>query len=256
MYGDVPANWVAVITPKGEGTTTITATLSNGVSKSFNLAIRTGSIDISADSRAEVRILNSETFIYNGRHQRPHYRLSYNGSVLYRDVDYKLVFRNDVNAGTGTVVIRGLGAYSGEIYRYYTIAPANIKDTTITQIANQVYTGSEIKPVPSVTFDGEQLVAGKDYDVTYADNIKMGTAAVTLTGKGNFTGTKVLTFSILGHFVDVPKEMNHAEDIYWLYDTGISQGWSTSDGRAEFRPYASVARADMAAFLRRLDDLA
>ncbi|MEE1159375.1 MAG: S-layer homology domain-containing protein [Atopobiaceae bacterium] len=53
-------------------------------------------------------------------------------------------------------------------------------------------------------------------------------------------------------FTDVSEQTAHAGDISWLASTGISEGWKHDDGRAEFRPYAQVARADMAAFLFRL----
>lgn len=53
-------------------------------------------------------------------------------------------------------------------------------------------------------------------------------------------------------FVDVDSSTAHANDIYWLATSGISEGWKLADGTAEFRPYANVARADMAAFLCRL----
>ena len=50
-------------------------------------------------------------------------------------------------------------------------------------------------------------------------------------------------------FVDVDKDGDyHQEDILWLADKEISKGWS--DGT--FRPLENVARADMAAFIRRL----
>ncbi len=55
-----------------------------------------------------------------------------------------------------------------------------------------------------------------------------------------------------GTFTDVDKNTPHAEDILWLAYYGISTGWVDEEyGTAEFRPYASVARCDMAAFLRR-----
>ena len=65
---------------------------------------------------------------------------------------------------------------------------------------------------------------------------------------------KIYTADDLRHtpFVDVTGETGHAEDVCWLHETEISQGWGRADGTAEFRPYASVARADMAAFLFRL----
>lgn len=52
-------------------------------------------------------------------------------------------------------------------------------------------------------------------------------------------------------FIDVKIGVSHYDDIYWLAENGISTGWDTAKGK-EFRPYASVARADMAAFLYRL----
>ena len=52
-------------------------------------------------------------------------------------------------------------------------------------------------------------------------------------------------------FVDVSSETPHFAEISWLASTGISEGWLESDGTRSFRPYASVARADMAAFLHR-----
>ena len=56
-------------------------------------------------------------------------------------------------------------------------------------------------------------------------------------------------------FVDVNNAVAHAEEIRWLAATGVSQGWAVTGGGAEFRPLANVARADMAAFIHRLDAL-
>ena len=53
-------------------------------------------------------------------------------------------------------------------------------------------------------------------------------------------------------FVDVDKNTSHADHIVWLAANGISKGWAKPDGTFEFRPYATVKRADMAAFLYRL----
>ena len=53
-------------------------------------------------------------------------------------------------------------------------------------------------------------------------------------------------------FSDIDKDTPHSEDILWLASTGISTGFP--DGT--FRPYANIARCDMAAFLQRLAKLA
>ena len=54
-------------------------------------------------------------------------------------------------------------------------------------------------------------------------------------------------------FGDVDSSTAHYKEVCWLAEAGISQGWSADGGR-EFRPYATVARADMAAFLHRMSD--
>ena len=51
-------------------------------------------------------------------------------------------------------------------------------------------------------------------------------------------------------FSDVTAATPHAKEIWWLAHTRISTGFD--DGT--FRPYSSVARCDMAAFLRRMND--
>ena len=63
-------------------------------------------------------------------------------------------------------------------------------------------------------------------------------------------------------FVDVdstnpyPDERTpHATEILWLASEGISTGWPTGDGRAEFRGMDTVKRQDMAAFLHRIDPI-
>ena len=53
-------------------------------------------------------------------------------------------------------------------------------------------------------------------------------------------------------FVDVDEETSHRAEVEWLAANGVTKGWPAADGAFEFRPYATVKRADMAAFLYRL----
>ena len=57
--------------------------------------------------------------------------------------------------------------------------------------------------------------------------------------------------SPIGPFTDIYSDTPHASDISWLYSTGITTGWPVAEG-VEFRPYETVKRCDMAAFLYRL----
>lgn len=66
--------------------------------------------------------------------------------------------------------------------------------------ANYTYTGNSIKP--AVTSD---LVLNKDYTVAYKNNINVGTATVSISGKGNYSGTVTKSFKI------VAKSLNSTE---------------------------------------------
>ena len=60
----------------------------------------------------------------------------------------------------------------------------------------QVYTGKALKPAVKVVLKGKTLKKGTDYTVSYKGNKAIGTAAVTVKGKGNYTGTAKTTFNI------------------------------------------------------------
>ncbi len=67
----------------------------------------------------------------------------------------------------------------------------------VASIPTQVYTGSAIEPDVTVK-DGETtLTLGTDYDVAYSNNVNAGTATVTITGKGNYSGETAATFTIV-----------------------------------------------------------
>ena len=89
--------------------------------------------------------------------------------------------------GTADVVVKAT---------FELIPPDDISTATVIA-SDQTYDGTEKKPVPIVTWNGRTLTEGTDYDVTaYAGNKDAGDATVTVTGKGNFTGTANGTFKI------------------------------------------------------------
>ena len=58
------------------------------------------------------------------------------------------------------------------------------------------YDGKAKKPDVTVKLNGKTLKNGTDYSVTYSNNTKVGTAKVTIKGKGNYSGTITKTFKI------------------------------------------------------------
>ena len=72
----------------------------------------------------------------------------------------------------------------------------SISDATIEAIANQTYTGSTITPTVTVKDGNKTLTKDTDYTVAYSNNINAGTATMTVTGQGNYTGTTTAMFTI------------------------------------------------------------
>ena len=60
-----------------------------------------------------------------------------------------------------------------------------------------LYTGKAIKPYYLSVAEGTTaLIEGVHYTVSYKDNIKCGTATITIKGKGSYSGTLKKTFKI------------------------------------------------------------
>ena len=61
----------------------------------------------------------------------------------------------------------------------------------------QLYTGKACKPAPTVKLADKKLVRGKDYSVSYKNNVKVGRATVIIKGKGTYRGVAKSTFKIV-----------------------------------------------------------
>lgn len=78
-----------------------------------------------------------------------------------------------------------------------TVAAKTVTADMIADMPAATYTGSAILPTPAVKHGAATLVPGTDFDFGYADNTNAGTATLTVTGKGNYTGTAAKAFTIL-----------------------------------------------------------
>ena len=79
---------------------------------------------------------------------------------------------------------------------YQLIDAASIAKAKVGTIKAQTYTGSAIRPEPTVKLNGKTLKNGTDYTLSYKNNKKVGTATVTIKGKRDYTGTVTATFKI------------------------------------------------------------
>lgn len=157
--------------------------------------------------------LSYTTSAYTGNNKIPTVTITTTtGKKLVKNVDFITQYTNNVNKGTATVLITGIGDYAGEVVKTFNITARDIK-TINPKLSLEYdsidYDGNEKTPAVtnltgtiSYVSGGKTqtkqvtLVKDKDFTVSYKNNTKPGTATVTVTGIGNYAGTLTKTFKI------------------------------------------------------------
>lgn len=135
---------------------------------------------------------------YTGNGICPTVSVVVNGTILQNQKDYIVEYSNNVNPGTAKAVIKGIGKYAGTLAKTFTIQRRNLANLTATLSAAQyTYDGTAKTPEVIINNSGDTLIAGKDYTVTYKNNISPGQACAVITGIGNYQNSKTLTFTIV-----------------------------------------------------------
>jgi hypothetical protein len=149
---------------------------------------------------------------YTGQAQEPVVTVKDGSTVLTLGTDYTVAYSNNTNAAlanaaqnTPTVTITAVATsdkYAGETTKTFTILPKALEDGFIANIDALVYTGVAQTPEPAVTYNNMTLVKGTDFTYSYTNNVNVAAATaenaptVTVTGKGNYTGTAQKKFDI------------------------------------------------------------
>ena len=151
---------------------------------------------ISARAMTDTSVANVSSQTYTGNVISPLLTITYNNKTLKKDTDYTLSYSNNINAGTATITITGKGNFTGTTSKTFSISARAMSDTSVVNVGSQTYTGNSILPLPTITYNNKTLKKDTDYTLSYSDNINAGTATITITGKGNFTGMTSTTFII------------------------------------------------------------
>ncbi len=173
------------------GTATVTIT---GVGNYSGTKTQTFTIVAKAASSLTIDAIANQT--YTGSALTPVVVVKDGNTTLTATTDYTVAYTNNTNVGTATVTITGAGNYTGTKTQTFTIVAKAASSLTIDAIANQTYTGSALTPVVVVKDGNTTLTATTDYTVAYTNNTNVGTATVTITGVGSYSGTKSQTFVI------------------------------------------------------------
>ena len=195
-----------------------------------------------------VTLLESETsFTYNGKLQKPTTITVKDGKTdLEVNDNYTITNEGGTEPGTYYVVVTGKGIYQGEVSKPYSINQADLANASIAAITSLTYTGSALTPEPEVTIALEgatsatTLVKDTDFEYSYSNNTNAATAnddtppTVTVTGKGNYTGSKSATFTInkvaAAFTAPTAKELTYTGAAQELINTG-----SSNDGEMQYK---------------------
>ena len=145
-------------------------------------------------------LLQQTNLVYNQQEQSPVITSVKAGELIVPTTAYTISGNKATTVGNYEVVIEpkdDAQNYDGRATAQWSIVAADAQTFTINLGSTSlVYNGTELKPTVTVK-DGETtLVEGTDYTLTYANNVNVGTATVTATGIGNYSGTKTANFTI------------------------------------------------------------
>ena len=72
----------------------------------------------------------------------------------------------------------------------------DISSCAVSGIVGKTYNGEPQEQIIELSYEGETLELGRDYDILYRDNINAGKATAVITGKGDYAGSKSIEFEI------------------------------------------------------------
>lgn len=142
---------------------------------------------------------------FTGKAIKPAFAVSVDGVALTAGVDFDVDYADNIEAGKATITLTGKNNYTGTKTASFGILKdisTNTNTVKIAPIEAQEYAGDAVKPdivVTDIYQDGTvyTLEASKDYKVDYADNNDIGTATVTVTGKGYYKNSLTANFEIV-----------------------------------------------------------
>ena len=221
------------------GTATLTLTPGHSGTTSGTRTVEFTITPRSLESDALYATLTQNRFAVTGAAIEPTLAsVKWGDRALTEGTDYSVSYLNNTAPGTGSVVLTGMGNYAGTRSLDFTIyAPVDLSTAAVVEpIEDQTYTGSALTPAVTVKVGEQTLTEGWDYTVAYANNTNAGEATVTVTGRGDYTGTATAAFTV------APAELSQCEaTLYKANSYGSNIGEAVYDySGVENKPSATV----------------
>lgn len=214
-----------LITALSKGTAIITATAKDGsgVSQSCTVTvIDNGTVEDSDDlgdvlkedvpangiipDNLWIAGIDDNGYTYTGEAIKPVVRVYDHKKLLKEKTDYTISYKNNTKAGEATITVTGKGNYSGKDTATFKILPVDISGDDVYAMDFYVkFSKKAQKPVPALYYLGMKLKNKKDFTVEYSNAsgvyLQAGEYSVTITGTGNYTGTRVLELNAVEKIV-------------------------------------------------------
>lgn len=183
---------------------------------------------------AEV-LLDWVSTTYDGDEKKPNVSVKLGSETLTEDKDYTLSYQNNINAGTATAKVTGIGNYKGVKTKDFDIENADFDEYEVTLKEELVYTGSPLTPVveeiavtkgnqtASFTYSlSENGVYGAMPTFTYAGNYEL---YYKVSAENHNDSGGYLTIEVKPQLVSVPtiqpKEYNGSLQTADIEDTEL-----------------------------------
>ncbi len=138
---------------------------------------------------------------WTGEEVEPNVVVNYDGVELQVGIDYSVEFFDNVDMGVASFTISAVegSGYVGTKTSYFVIGEEpDVANATIVLIDSYEWTGSAVVPQGIVVdYYGSPLELNAEYSLEISNNTNLGTASLTITGKGFYSGTQETTFEIV-----------------------------------------------------------
>ena len=165
-----------------------------------NVVITGSHVDTQTDiATATIAAIDDLTFSDSEQHPVPVVKLG--DETLIEDAHYTVSYDADcTNVGEKIVTITGIGRFNGTNSQVFNIIPFDVAGCTVT-LDNPTYTRNEIELNPIVKYGSSTMTKGQEADYTFVTNpasvLDIGDYTLTITGHGNYKGTKEVPFQVI-----------------------------------------------------------
>ena len=173
-----------------------------------------------AITEAWVTVDTEATYTYNGSAIEPPVTVKETEGepplTLTKGTHYVVEYTNNINAGIGKIKVKGIGNYSGEVEKEFTINKKLITPT-IDDIADVTYNGSAHTPDLVVKDGSTTLTKDTDYTVEYTSNLRAGNAYAQI----NEVASSNYTFATIGKDFTINKYEIKSSDVTLEYTSTV-----------------------------------